>query len=220
MTFGLLFALAASGAPPDPAPLRSSLVRSLAPIEAMGACAEARPRYEARYQDRFTAYVKLADAAESLFGRAPALDRDDPPASGCGERAFAGYEAAAGAGLGRARQALADLTARMPGLWIGTLPLCRDDVAAAVVEPLDGDGAMSALNLTLRPALEARLWAETEGRVGLTMSVRIDGEAVMAPRLQEPLSAGAVMLSGPERAELERIRAAAFRACRKAVQPG
>ncbi|MET1111578.1 MAG: hypothetical protein ABWX67_08655 [Allosphingosinicella sp.] len=54
---------------------------------------------------------------------------------------------------------------------------------------------------------------ETKTRIGLTMSVRIDGEAVMAPRLHEPLSVGAMMLTGPERKELERIPAAALRPC-------
>lgn len=51
------------------------------------------------------------------------------------------------------------------------------------------------------------------------MSVRIDGEAIMAPQLHEPLSAGALMLSGPERDELERIRAAALRACQGGLRP-
>lgn len=59
------------------------------------------------------------------------------------------------------------------------------------------------------PALKPKLLAETQKRVGLKLSIRIDGEAVMAPYLQEPLSGGALMLSAPEREGLERIRAAA-----------
>jgi hypothetical protein len=47
------------------------------------------------------------------------------------------------------------------------------------------------------------------------MSVRVDGEAVIAPHLMEPLASGAVMLQGPERGELERIRTAALRECRE-----
>lgn len=159
----LLLALAASAALLDPAPLRAGLAKTLAPVEAMGACAHARPGYEQRYRGTFTAYLELEAAAEALFGRKPTLDRAALPATGCGERAFAKYEAAAGAGLREALRALGDLTARMPGLWIGTLPVCRDDVAAAMVEPLDEDGAMLALNLTLRPALKAWLLAETGG---------------------------------------------------------
>ncbi|MET1111577.1 MAG: hypothetical protein ABWX67_08650 [Allosphingosinicella sp.] len=213
MTPSLLLALAASAAPLDPASLWAGLAQALAPVEAMGACAHARPRYQDRYQRTFTAYVELEGAAEALFGRKPMLDRAVLPATGCSERAFAKYEAAAGAGLGTARQALGKLAVRMPGLWIGTLPVCRDDVASAVVEPLYEDGAMLGLSLTLRPALKPRLLSETQGRVGLTMSVRIDGEAVMAPRLHEPLSVGAMMLTGPERKALERIRAAALRPC-------
>ena len=220
MTLGLLLALGASAAPLDPAPFRAGLAQALAPVEAMGACAHARPRYEDRYQRTFAEYVELEGAAEALFGRNPMPDRAGLPATGCGERAFAKYEASAGAGLGRARQAFAELAVRMPGLWIGTLPVCRDDIASAVVEPLEEDGGMSALNLTLRPELKPRLLSETEGRVGLKMSVRIDGEAVIAPYLNEPLATGAVMLSAPERNELERIRTAALRACQRAVEPG
>lgn len=216
----LALALAASAAPLDPAPLRAGLAKVVAPVEAMGACADRRPRYDQRYRKTFAAYVELEAAAESLFGRKPMLAWDALPATGCGERAFARYEAAAGAGLREAELALGDLTARMPGLWIGTLPVCRDDVADAVVEPISEETAMSALNLTLRPALRARLLAETEGRVGQTLSVRIDGEAIMAPHLNEPLSTGALMLSGPERDALERIRTAALRDCGRGLRPG
>lgn len=211
----LLLALAASAASLDPAPLRASLVRAMPPVISMEACSGLRPRYEDRYDRAFDALRIVADAADSLFGPEPTLEPWDVPAApeGCGERAFAGYEAAAEAGLAEARRRLAEVTTRMPGLWLGTLRVCREEVAEVDVEPIhEGDG-MSALNLALVPALKPRLLAETQGRVGKPLSVRIDGEAILSPIVYEPLSAGEVMLSGPDREEMERIRVAALRPC-------
>jgi hypothetical protein len=213
MKFALLLALAAPAPPPDPATVRDSLAGAAVPVAAMGACAQDKSRHEERYQAKFSAYVALEESAASLFGRKPELP-PDLPASGCGERAFAGYEAAAEAGLAKTRLALADAAARMPGLWFGTLPLCGDDVAGALIEPLTEDGGMSQLSVTLRPGLKAPLLALTEDRVNLRISVRIDGEEVMAPNVSEPLSTGAISLSGPDDEALERVRKAALRPCR------
>jgi hypothetical protein len=210
-----LLALAASTAPLDPGPLRASLVHAMPPIISMEACAGLRPRYEDRYDRAFHAYRELADAAESMFGPEPTLEPWESPAAaaGCGERAFAGYEAAAEAGLAEAKRRLAEVTARMPGLWVGTLHVCRDEVAEAIVEPIYEDNAMSGLKLVLAPALKPRLLAQTERLLNKPMSVRIDGEAVMAPNVHEPIAGGELMLSGPEREELERVRSAALRSC-------
>lgn len=211
----LLLALAASTAPLDPAPLRASLVRAMPPVISMEACAGLQPRYEDRYDRAFDAHRLVADQADSLFGPQPTLEPWDHPAApeGCGERAFAGYEAAAEAGLAEARRRLAEVTALMPGLWIGTLRVCRDGIAGANVEPVHEEYGMPALRLALVAALKPRLLAETQERVGKPMSVRIDGEAIMSPNVNEPLAGGEVMLSGPDRDEMERIRVAALRPC-------
>ena len=211
MSAGLLLVLAASAAP-DPAEVRASLVEAFVPIRAMGACAQARPRFEERYDTKFGAYVRLQDSADSLFGREPALSPDVMP-EGCGERVFARYEAAAEAGLARTRRALARVAEGMPGLWVGTLRVCRDVVDHAAVEPLLEEGGMLQLTLTLSPALQPRLLALTEDRVGQRLSIRIDGEEIAAPNLYEPLTGGAMSVSAPERDELERVRSAALRAC-------
>lgn len=215
MAFFTLLALAASAAPPDPAPLRASLVRAVPPVVSMEACAGLRPRYEERYDRAFGAYRAVADEADSLFGPEPSLEPWDIPAAakGCGESAFAGYEAAAAAGLAEAKRWLAEVTARMPGLWIGTLHVCRSSVAEATVEPIPEDNAMSGLKLVVGPALKPRLLAQTERLLNKPMSVRIDGEAVMAPNVHEPIAGGEMMLSGADREELERVRAAALRPC-------
>lgn len=215
MAPALLILLAASSAAPDPASLRASLDRSLPPIETMGACADKHPRYEPRYQRAYAGYVELEAAAESIFGPRPTLGPwDDAPGfSGCGGPAFERYEALARKGLAEARARLSDVTARMRGLWFGTMPICRAQVQSATVDWLYEEHTMASLSLELVPAMKARLRAETEGRVGKAMSLRIDGEAVMAPVVNEPLTAGTVMVSGPERGELERIRAAALREC-------
>ena len=215
MTLLLSLALAASAAPLDPAPLRASLVRAMPPVISMEACAGVRPRYEDRYDRAFAAYRTVADAADALFGPEPALEPWESPAAaaGCGERAFAGYEAAAAVGLAEARRRLAEVTALMPGLWIGTMRVCREEVVEAAVEPIFEDDAMSALKLVLVPALKPRLLAVTERLLNKPMGVRIDGEAVMAPNVNEPISGGEIMLSGPYREELERVRLAALRPC-------
>jgi len=213
MTILLLLLAAASPAPPDPAPLRASLERSLPRIEAMGGCADQRPNYEPRYQRAFADYVELEAAAESIFGPRPTLGPSAAGGAGCGEPAFARYEASAAKGLAEARARLSELTARMRGLWFGTLAICRAQVESATVDWLYEEQTMASLSLELAPAMTARLRAETEGRVGKAISLRIDGEAVMAPVVNEPLTTGTVMVSSPERDELERIRAAALREC-------
>lgn len=211
----LLLALAASTAPLDPAPLRASLVRAMPPVISMEACAGLQPRYEDRYDRAFGALRVVADQADSLFGPEPTLEPWDIPVApeGCGERAFAGYEAAAEAGLAEARRRLAELTALMPGLWIGTLRVCREEIAEGKVEPVHEEYGMPALKLVFVPALRPRLLVQTERLLNRPMSIRIDGEAVMAPNVNEPIAGGEVMLSGPDREEMERVRAAALRAC-------
>ena len=181
----------------------------------MEACSGVRPRYEERYDRAFGAYTEVADAADSLFGLEPTLEPLESPATpaGCGERAFAGYEAAAEAGLAEARRRLAEVTALMPGLWLGTMHICREQVVEAVIEPVYEDRSMSGLKLALVPALKPRLLAETKARLNKAISVRIDGAPVMAPRVYEPISAGEIMLSAPSPQELDRVRAAALRSC-------
>lgn len=210
----LLLALAASTAPLDPAPLRASLVRAMPPVFSMEACAGLQPRYEDRFDRAFDALTAVGDQAEALFGPDPTPQPWDVPAAseGCGERAFAGYEAAARAALAEARQRLAEVTARMPGLWLGTLQVCAANLADAKVEPYLED-AMWMLNLQLLPASRERLLAETEHKVGKPMSVHLDGKMVMQPIVYEPLATGSLSLTGPEREALEQVRAAALRNC-------
>ncbi len=212
-----LLALAASAAPIDPAPLRASLARARLPVVSMEACAGLQPRYEERHDRAFDALRDVADQADSLFGAEPALEAWEGPvaAAGCGERAFAGYEAAAEAGLAEARRRLAEVAARMPGLWIGTLRVCRDSLAEGKVGPVREEYGMPALDLALVPALKPDLLAQTERRLNKPMSIRIDGDAVMAPNVNEPMAGGELTLSGPEPEALDRIRAAALRPCRE-----
>lgn len=214
MTLLPLLAIAASTAAPDPAPLRASLVRALPPVISMEACAGLQPRFEDRYDRAFDAHRALADEADSLFGAEPAVAplESQVAAEGCGRRAFAGYEKEAETRLAEARERLAAATAGMRGLWLGTMPVCRTDVEDAKVEPYLDD-AMWTLEIALAPVSRERLLAETERRVGERISLRVDGEKVMEPTIHEPLSAGAVSVTAPEREGLERVRSAALRPC-------
>lgn len=178
----------------------------------MEACAGLQPRYEDRYDRAFDAHRAVADQADSLFGAEPTLEPWETAAEGCGERAFATYEAAARAGLAEARQRLAEVTALMPGLWVGTLHVCGANLADAKIEPYL-EAAMWRLNIQLLPAFRERLLAETERKVGKPMSVHLDGKMVMQPIVYEPLSTGSVALTGPEREVLEQVRAATLRSC-------
>lgn len=214
MTPVRLLALVASSLSPDPAALRASLVRAAAPVASMEACAGLQPRYEKRYQSAYAAHAELTAAADSLFGRSPSLEAAEAPVapSGCGQRAFDGYETEARAEAAQARAALTAVTTRMPGLWFGTMRICRADVAVARVEPYLGD-SMWMLTVELVPALRQRLLSETERRIGEPMSLRIDGRAAMQPVVNEPLTGGAMTLTGPDRREVEEVRAAALRDC-------
>lgn len=199
--------------PAEPEPLRESLARALPYVEAMGACAEKRRRYEDRYQDTYAAYAAAAAEAESLYGPAPPAARFETRDRRCRARDFSSYEGISGLWLNEAQRWLSLQASRMPGLWVGMMPVCGKGVAAAATIEGDSGPQLPALRIDLAPRLHARLLAETKGRVGKQMSVRIDGKPIMEPMLYEPLSVGSLMLSAPDRAELERIRAAALSPC-------
>ncbi|MFL6844401.1 MAG: hypothetical protein ACJ8ER_05925 [Allosphingosinicella sp.] len=104
-----------------------------------------KPRYEGRYARAFGGYIRVAAEADSLFGGEPTLEPLEGPTvpAGCGDRAFADYEAAAEAELAEARRRLGEVTALMPGMWLGTMRICREEVVEAVIEPFDEDNPMS-----------------------------------------------------------------------------
>lgn len=101
------------------------------------------------------------------------------------------------------------------GLWLGTIALCRETVADAVLAADELDGR-PALALTLRPELRTALERETKGRVGEPLPLRLDGRVLAEPVVREPLTAGGVHLSGLD--DVEAVRRAALAPCPR--EPG
>lgn len=113
--------------------------------------------------------------------------------------------------LAQAGCALAPRPQAERGLWIGPLHLCRDAVADAVVEA-DTVG-MPLLTLTLKPELHDWLRRKTESRVGRRLPLRPGGRLVSEPIVREPLTGGAIQLSGASGKEVEAMRKAALGPC-------
>lgn len=96
------------------------------------------------------------------------------------------------------------------GLWLGTIPLCRETVAEAVLAADELDGR-PALALTPGPELRAALERETADRVGEPLPLRLDGRVLAEPVVREPLTAGNVHLSGLD--DVAAVRRAALAPC-------
>lgn len=108
--------------------------------------------------------------------------------------------------------ATAAAPARERGLWVGSIHLCSDTVEAAEAGP-DPYSGSPTLTITLKPELRDRLRRETEPMVNRQISVRLDGETVMEPNVNEPLVFGALSLHGPSEQEMRRIADAASQDC-------
>jgi preprotein translocase subunit SecD len=99
-----------------------------------------------------------------------------------------------------------------PGLWFGSIHLCRDTVEQAVAG-VDDYGGQPALTLTLSSLLQPRLQRETARRVKRTMAFRLDGEVIQELRVNEPIWGTSLHLSGLTREQAARMRAAALQPC-------
>jgi hypothetical protein len=95
------------------------------------------------------------------------------------------------------------------GLWIGSLQLCRETVAAARIVSDPNDGSENTLVLRLRPGAQQLLARETGASVGRPLHIALDGRVLSAPIVREEITGGHAQLSAP---------AADLRAARRAIR--
>lgn len=98
------------------------------------------------------------------------------------------------------------------GLWVGPIHLCRDTVLGSEVSDTE-EGPFPSLVVTLRPDLRDELRRETERRVAGPMPIRLDGRVISEPIVLEPITGGALAITGTSAGETEAIQAAVRRDC-------
>ena len=96
------------------------------------------------------------------------------------------------------------------GLWIGPIQVCRDTAENARTKD---EGHFASLIIRLRPELRAQLRRETERLVGSALPIRLDGKVISAPTVLEPITGGALSITGVSAEETRAIRVAIRRPC-------
>jgi hypothetical protein len=97
-----------------------------------------------------------------------------------------------------------------PGLWVGSIRLCRDTVEA--VERIKGPGGGPVVEFAFRPAIQPRLAEETRRLTGQVMPLRLDGRLLASPTVMEPIGGLRLHVAG-ELGDLEAVRSAALGPC-------
>jgi hypothetical protein len=105
---------------------------------------------------------------------------------------------------------------REPGLWAGSLPLCG--AVEARIEP-ESDAHPLELILRFPASIQPRLEQETTRLLYRPMPIRLDGETVASPIVNEPIRGDGVAIVGPVGDMLERIERAARMPCAAAARP-
>jgi preprotein translocase subunit SecD len=103
--------------------------------------------------------------------------------------------------------------ARDRGLWLGPLPLCSESVASVTF--VQDEAGFPQLSISLRPQWRLALERLTTRFVARQIPVRLNGRTVTAPVITEPITDGAVAISGGEAGLLVRMRAATRLPCRR-----
>jgi len=97
------------------------------------------------------------------------------------------------------------------GFWIGRMRLCGGG-AVTVTRTTDLLG-YPALTIALPPALKPLLKAETERLLGRQMTIRVDGETISAPNVNETISGGTLAVTGMDEATMKAVERAAKAPC-------
>ena len=137
----------------------------------------------------------------------PADNLDVTPAIDCSSRDIPSLLVESDVALDALEASFAEHSATFDkGVWIGNLPLCGvGPITIKMIEDeFSGNGA---LLITLNKAAGTELAILTEGNVGYPLAIRANGTIVMEPQINEPLTGGQLQLTGPERAELEKVSA-------------
>ncbi len=100
---------------------------------------------------------------------------------------------------------------RARGLWMGPIHLCRDTVES-IVPGVDRIGSLT-LAVKLAPALHSTLQRETAMRVTRPLFLTLGGKILTAPYVQEPITGGVIVLTGPLLREMNALQRAAAGPC-------
>lgn len=148
---------------------------------------------------------------------------DQPPRrrARCSRTNIQAARLAADAGLLRAEQGFETATVALrSGVWMGPLHLCRETVSDARVdrradrtEAENWDGNDGHLSIMLKPAAAKTYATMTRRHLGSLMAVRLGGEVISRPRMNEPIADGRFYFTGPEIRALERAATMALGAC-------
>lgn len=203
---GLLLVAAQATADAAASEVRAALISAKIRMESVSVC---RPDGADALQARY----------EQLRADASGLIRILDPSIGDSLRPTLCRSANAAADVRLATTALDRLAAAvtrrlvaMHGLWLGPLRLCGGSVAE-VTESRD-EQDLPAILLYFSPAMSDRVRGETAQRVNTQLPVVLDGRVLIAPRVNEPITGGAISIAGPELpSDASSIRAAAARSC-------
>jgi hypothetical protein len=110
----------------------------------------------------------------------------------------------------------AALTPMQTGAWLGSMSLCATGPLQARVGKNDYDDRPT-LSITLNAAAAGRLAAITRANVGYSLALRIDGQVVVQPMINEPIEGGELLVSGGEREEYDQL-AESLRQCGSSPQ--
>lgn len=103
-----------------------------------------------------------------------------------------------------------------PGLWVGSIRLCRDNVEAVETAAEPSGGPATAFSF--KPAMQPRLAEQTRALVGKPMPIRLDGVVISEPEVREPVTGLGLHVSGGL-GDLRAVRSAALGACAQGADP-
>ncbi|UKK84356.1 hypothetical protein L7H23_17575 [Sphingopyxis sp. BSN-002] len=191
----------ASATTPAPAGIASAFADAQSAVEDAGACiARARAGQIEVLDQRL---IELRRKVGGLWGRQAVAEREYGPRPRCRRSAIM---------LETARQRLDTLDRAFAahsapynsGAWVGTMPLCGAGPVETrkAVEEYNGE---EVLQITLGKAAAADLAALTAANVGHQLAVRVDGEIIMEPNINEPITGGSIQVMGSTPADIDRL---------------
>ncbi|NIJ35768.1 preprotein translocase subunit SecD [Sphingopyxis panaciterrae] len=89
-----------------------------------------------------------------------------------------------------------------PGIWIGPLAICGSQLVNARLSQDEWSG-LPVLIIDLDGPLRAALAELTTNMVGRPLPLRFNGKTVIAPIVNEPITAGSLQISGSTLEELQ-----------------
>jgi preprotein translocase subunit SecD len=190
----------------QPSGMVSAFNSAQAQINVVGECADLHPTrgFEEELQKRETAYLNAVREAKGIWGNAvePDYGVNTTRPANCSKRnvkiALNKTDKALAAQQELFEQAIANMG---HGVWVGPLKLCQ-----GVVKRVQFGNSAIGNQPILEIELDRTAWpvlAEITGRtVGSELAVRMNGQIIMRPRVNEPLESGQLAFTGPDLATL------------------